>query len=283
TPGGMLYVVPNVGIPILLLGMLLLTVAIIRKGVNTAFGTACTILSFAGAALTGTSWLFDHGLMVESVVVSVIMVCLSGLALLRENQLHKGWVSALWAPIPISLAAQIFVLLYPLGAPLELLPMAASVAAMFGLLLLLLSTYSRLLPNSMKTPLWIVTAGASAFATFTVASAATFPLLATVYLSVFVLSWVMYPVTRSQYRHLFFAPLFFSLTGFAFTFVFGEYYQGLLLALSSFLLFIVLFIKERETKRPQLAYLRLIMLLILLGSLAIFGLSMVGAFAAPIP
>jgi hypothetical protein len=69
------------------------------------------------------------------------------------------------------------------------------------------------------------------------------------------------------------------LTGFAFTFVFGEYYQGLLLALSSFLLFIVLFVKERESKMPRLAYVRLGLLIILLGSLAVFGLSMINAFA----
>ncbi|MHA1907435.1 MAG: hypothetical protein ACW98Y_09090, partial [Candidatus Thorarchaeota archaeon] len=278
TPGGFLYFVPSVGIPILMLGILLLSVSVIRRTVNTSFGTACAIISMAGAALTGSSWLFDHGLMVESVVTGVVLTCMSGLALLRESQLHKRWVSALWVPIPLSLAVFAFSFLYPIGAATNLLPLAISVSALAGLLMLLLSAYSRLLPDSATRSLWIITSGTSAIATYSVALTLGFPILASVYLSVFVMSWVLFPVTVKQHRHLFFAPLFFSLTGFAFTFVFGEYYQGLLLALSSFLLFIVLFVKERESKNPRLAYLRLGLLVLLLGSLAIFGFTMISAF-----
>ncbi|MHA2424959.1 MAG: hypothetical protein ACXAEF_09245, partial [Candidatus Thorarchaeota archaeon] len=278
TPGGLLYIVPNVGIPILMLGILLLSVSVIRRTVKTSFGTACTVIAMAGAALTGTSWLFDHGLMIESVVMSVILTCLSGLALLRESQLHKRWVSTLWVPIPLSLAVFVFSILYPVGSAFHQLPLAVSVSTLIGFMMLLLSAYSRLIPDSTKRTLWIFTSGTSAVATYSVAITVGFPLLASVYLSVFVMSWIMFPVTMKQYRHLFFAPLFFSLTGFAFTFVFGEYYQGLLLALSSFLLFIVLFVKERESKMPRLAYVRLGLLVLLLGSLAVFGLTMINAF-----
>ncbi len=278
TPGGILYFVPNVGIPVLMLGLLLLSVSLIRRIANTSFGTVCVIISLAGAELTGSSWLFDHGLMIESVVIGVILTCLSGLTLLRESQLHRRWVSALWVPIPLSLAVFVFSFLYSIGSAAQLLPLAVSVSAMVGLLLLLLSAYSRLLPESAKRSLWILTSITSAGATYSIAMTIGFPIFASVYLSVFVMSWVMFPVTVKQHRHLFFAPLFFSLTGFAFTFVFGEYYQGLLLALSSFLLFIVFFVKERESKMPRLAYLRLGLLLLLLGSLAIFGLTMINAF-----
>jgi hypothetical protein len=278
TSGSQLYFVPNVGIPVLILGILLLSVSVIRRTHNTSFGTACIIISMAGAALTGSSWLFNQGLMVESVVTSVVLMCLSGLALLRESQLHKRWVPALWIPIPLSVTVFVFRILYPTGSVSNMLPLAVSVSLLVGLMMLLLSAYSRLLPESAKGSLWAITSGASALATYSVAMTVGFPLLASVYLSVFVMSWVMFPVTAKQYRYLFLAPLFFSLTGFAFTFVFGDYYQGLLLALSSFLLFIVLFIKERESKMPRLAYVRLGLLIILLGSLAVFGLTMINAF-----
>ncbi|MFW9847747.1 MAG: hypothetical protein ACFFF4_01320 [Candidatus Thorarchaeota archaeon] len=282
TPGGILYIIPNIGIPILMLGILLLSVSVIRRTYKSSFGTVSIIISLLGGAFTGSSWLFDHGLMVESVVTAIIITCLSGLALLRESQLHKKWVSVLWVPIPLSVAIFVFSILYPVESATQLLPLAISVSGLVGLLLLLLSTYSRLLPDMAKSSLWILTSITSASATFSVSISIGFPLLASIYLSVFVMSWVLFPVTLKQYRYLFLAPLFFSLTGFAFTFVFGEYYQGLLLALSSFLLFIVLFIKEREIRNPKLAYLRLAILLILLGSLAIFGLSMVGVFAPTI-
>jgi hypothetical protein len=278
TPGGLLYMIPNVGVPILILGVLLLSISVIRRTVYTTFGTTCAVISMAGAALTGSSWLLNHGLMVESVITSVILMCLSGLALLRESQLHKRWVYAIWVPIPLSVAVFVFRFLYPVGSATNLLPLAISVSALLGLMMLLLSAYSRLLPESARSTLWIVTSGSSTVATYSVAMTVGFPLLASIYLSVFVMSWVLFPVTVKQHRHLFFAPLFFALTGFAFTFVFGEYYQGLLLALSSFLLFIVLFVKERESKMPKLAYVRLGLLIVLLGSLAVFGLSMINAF-----
>ncbi|MFW9907582.1 MAG: hypothetical protein ACFFEF_03330 [Candidatus Thorarchaeota archaeon] len=270
------YVIPSIGIPILVLGFLLLSISIIRRTVRSSFGSASFMIALFGAATTGTSWLFDHGFMLESTAVGVILVCLSILIFMRERHIMGRWVSAIWSPIPLSLGVLIFSFIYPVGSPIELLPLALSVSAMIGLFLLLLSAYSRLMPNRVKTPLWVMTGASSAIATYMVSVEASFPVLASIYLAVFVMSWVMFPLTHRQYRHLFNAPLFFALTGFAFTFVFGEYYQGLLLALASFLLFIVLFVKEREPRNPKLAYLRLFMLMVLLAFIAVFGITMLG-------
>ena len=78
--------------------------------------------------------------------------------------------------------------------------------------------------------------------------------------------------------HLFFAPLFFALTGFAFTFLFGEFYQNLLLALASALFFVSRFVKEKRDERPDLGYIawiRVALLITLLLAVGVFVLSVV--------
>ena len=76
--------------------------------------------------------------------------------------------------------------------------------------------------------------------------------------------------------HLFFAPLSFAITGFAFTFIFGEFYQNLLLALASALFFVSRFVKEKRDERPDLGYiawLRVAILIALLLAVGVFVVS----------
>jgi len=262
-----LYWMPRFSMPILILGLLLLTVAIIRRTVRTTFGVSCVLIALAGGSMTATTWLFEHGFVLLAIATGMILICFGGLSVLFERKADGKLVSLLWIPIPASVG---LVIINFLGTS----TLALTLSFMFTSLILLLSTYTRLLAESLRDRLWVVTAATSGLATYTI-SLIGFQPLASLYLAVFVTSWILFPVTFKISKYLFVAPLFFALTGFAFTSLMGEFFQGLALALSPFLLFIALFIKEHESERPRLAYVRLALLLILLGSIAIFGISMV--------
>ena len=277
-PSGLLYSVPTISMPVFILGMLLLTIAVVRRRVKSSFGVSCVVISLAGAALTSSSWLFDQGQQILAMCLGAILFCIGGISVLIEEGISGAKVSALWAPIPVSAAAVVFSFLIHSSTDYGAAPVASSVAAMVGSLILLLSAYSRLFPESARDPLWTITALSTGATAYLILLITHIPLLASFYFAVFVASWILYPVIFKISKYLFSSFLFFALTGFAFAFVFGEVYQGLLLALSSFLLFIALFIKEKERKRPRLAYLRLAVLLVLLGSLVVFGISVVSLF-----
>ncbi len=264
---GPVYWIPRVSMPVLLLGLLLLTVAIIRRTVKSTFGVSCVLVALGGATLTGTTWLFDQGFLLLSAAVGVILISFGTLTFLFERKAETKRISMIWVPIPISIG---FVIISFLGTSI----MALSLASMFASLILLLSTFTRLLQESLRGRLWVLTAGTSGIATYTIAAVAFLP-LASLYLAVFIASLVLFPVTFNVSKYLFAAPLFFAITGYAFTSLMGEFLQGLALAMSPFLLFMALFIKEHESERPKLAYLRLVLLLILLGSIVVFGISMI--------
>ncbi|MFW9933074.1 MAG: hypothetical protein ACFFDR_10500, partial [Candidatus Thorarchaeota archaeon] len=267
---GILYWIPRISMPVFILGLLLLTVAIIRRTVKTTFGVSCVLVALSGAALTATTWLFDHSFILLSIATGVLLICFGGLTVLFERRAEGSKISVIWIPIPLSIGA---IIVSFLGTSI----MALTLAGMFTSLILLLSTFTRLLNESFKDRFWVVTAITSGMATYSIATVAFQP-LASLYLAVFIASWVMFPVSFKVSKYLFSAPLFFAVTGYAFTSLMGEFLQGLALALSPFLLFMALFIKERESERPRLAYLRLAILLILLGSIAVFGLSMLPLF-----
>lgn len=265
-PSSILYWIPRVSMPVMILGLLLLTVAIIRRTVKSMFGVSCVLVTLSGAAATGTLWLFDQGLVLISIAVAVILTSFGGLSVLFERKSYGVRISLFWIPIPIAIG---LVIVSFLGTS----SIAISLALMFPSLLLLLSTFTQLLQESLRDRFWLITSLTSGLATYTITSTS-FQYLASFYLAVFIASIVLFPITFRVSKYLFAAPLFFAVTGYAFTSLIGEFMQGFPLALSPFLLFLALFIKEHERERPRLAYARLALLIILLGTIAIFGVSM---------
>ncbi len=273
-PGSVLYWVPRYSMSVMILGLLLLTIAIIRRRVKSLFGVSCILIALGGTAVTTSTWLLDHGFVLLSIGLGVVFTSLGGLSVLLEKRIEGARISVFWVPIPVAVSLII-------SEFLGFTPMSLSLAIMIGTLFLLLSTFTRLLNESLRTALWIATSLTSAMTTYLI-SLSWFPALLSFYLAMFVAAWVIFPVALRVSKHLFAAPLFFAITGFAFTSLtsaIGEFVQGLLLALAPFLLFTALFIKEREAEQPRLAYVRLVILFALIGSLVLFGVYMMPILA----
>ncbi|MHA1903630.1 MAG: hypothetical protein ACW968_06840 [Candidatus Thorarchaeota archaeon] len=273
TQGGLFYEVPSFSVPLLILGMLLLAVAIVRRKVRTPYGSMSGTLGLIGLGITITVALYDYGYAYNSVFVAILSFCFTGLAMRSAIGLGRRWIALFWSPIPICIAAISLQFFYSPTESIRNQMFAVSLAILIAAFLYLSSSYSKWISSTSIKPTWIILAGLAGIVIFLAPFTNEFPLLASIYLSVLIASIVMFPATGRSMKQIFLSPLFFSLTGFAFMFVFGELYQSLLLALAASLLFVSLYIKEKEVENPKLVYARIAVLLILVSCIAIFAVS----------
>ncbi len=274
-PTGVLYIIPSISFPLLILGALLLTLSIARRQVMSRFGSIAMLTVLSGLGVTGMVKLLDMNQAFTALTISIACIGIAGMILVRELQLTKNWQSMFWGMIP--LAGSVFLMEFLLMGSSSPIQMHLSVLLSLMVLLgaYIASTYLGLLSTKLNEPLWVVLALTSGILTLVASISTGFSILSSLYLSFFILSWVTLPVTARRMKYLFLAPLFFSLTGFAYSFVFGEFYQGLLLASAAFLLFVSQFFKERESDNPRLVWARLAVLVTLVGCLVVFGITVV--------
>ncbi len=267
---GFLYPVPSVSIPMMILGLMLLAVAIVRRRVKSRFGTVSGFLSAVGFGISATVGLYDNGHPYLAVFVAVFCVCLTGLIIREEIEISEEYVAIFWVPIPLSISSITFYYLYTIANTLEAQILAVFLAIFPAICLFLVSTLFGWIPKKMRNTLWTTLSVLSGLIAYLSSYLAVYPFLASVYLSVLIAALVLFPVTGRKMTQLFLAPVAFAVTGFAFTFVLGEFYQSLLLGLAAFLLFISRFLKRRERENPQLVYIRLAVLVALVISIALF-------------
>ncbi|MHA1137271.1 MAG: hypothetical protein ACTSSE_12370 [Candidatus Thorarchaeota archaeon] len=280
---GFLYVVPSFGFPTMILGLLLLFIGIVRRKVKSRFGSVSGFLTVLGFGVSAFCGLYDNGYPYLAVAITVLSICLLALILRRELDVGDEYFVGAWVPIPLSVTAILLYYLYVPAATLEAQILAILLSLFPACCMYIASAYISWIPKTLVTPLWIALSLLSGTIAYLSSYLAFFPPLAAIYLSVFIASFVMYPVTGRKMIHLFFAPLFFALTGFAFTFLFGAFYQNLLLASASALFFVSRFVKEKRDERPELGYLawlRLAILVALLIAVALFVVTVL--FAANI-
>jgi hypothetical protein len=273
---GLFYEVPGFTIPTAIIGLLMLFIAIVRRRVRTRLGLLSGLYAAFGGGVTAIVFLFDHGYQVLSLFSGIIAVCGTGLMLKGELRLDPRRITMLWMPIPPSISASLFYYMLPASATPDsfLLAMLLSFTPTF--MLYLLSTTVNWIQKDYRELLWSLLAvmtGVIAYLGSYILIIPPFDQVAGIYLGVFVASIIMYPVTARSARQLFLSPLFFALTGFAYTFVLGPVYQSLLLATAAFLLFVSRYIKEKEAANPRLVYLRLIVLISLVASIVAFGIT----------
>jgi hypothetical protein len=274
---GFLYVVPSFGFPTMILGLLLLFIGIVRRKVKSRFGSVSAFLTVLGFGASAFCGLYDNGYPYLAVAITVLSICLLVLILRRELDVGDEYFVGAWVPIPLSVTAILLYYLYVPAITLEAQILAILLSLFPACCMYITSAYVSWIPKTLVTPLWIALSLLAGTIAYLSSYLAFFPPLAAIYLSVFIASFVMYPVTGRKMIHLFFAPLFFALTGFAFTFLFGEFYQNLLLALASALFFVSRFVKEKRDERPDLGYLawlRLTILIALLLAVGVFAVSL---------
>jgi len=269
---GFLYIVPSFSFPTMILGLLLLFIAIVRRKVKSSFGSVSGFLAVVGFGANAFCGLYENGYPYLSVAVTILSICLLALILRRELDVGDEYFAAAWVPIPLTIAAILVYYLYVPAITLEAKILAVLLSMFPACCMYIASSYVSWIPKKLTTPLWIVLSLLSGTIAYLSSYLAFFPPLAAIYLSVFIASFVMYPVTGRKMIHLFFAPLFFALTGFAFTFLFGIFYQNLLLALASALFFVSRFVKEKRDERPELGYLAWLRVAILITLLLCVGL-----------
>ncbi|MGY5880205.1 MAG: hypothetical protein RTV31_08140 [Candidatus Thorarchaeota archaeon] len=269
---GFLYIVPSFGFPTMILGLLLLFIAIVRRKVKSNFGSVSGFLTVIGFGATAFCGLYDNGYPYLAVAVTILSICLLALILRRELDVGDEYFIGAWVPIPLSVTAIILYYLFVPAVTLEAQILAVLLSLFPACCMYVASAYLSWIPKKLTTPLWIVLSLLSGIIAYLSSYLTFFPSLAAIYLSVFIASFVLYPVTGRKMIHLFFAPLFFALTGFAFTFLFGAVYQNLLLALASALFFVSRFVKEKRDERPDLGYLAWLRLVVLVTLLLCVGL-----------
>jgi hypothetical protein len=273
---GFLYMIPSFSFPTMILGLMLLFIGIVRRKVKSSFGSVSGFLSILGFGASAFCGLYENGYPYLAVAMTVLSICLLALVLRRELDVGDEYIVGAWVPIPLTVSAILVYYLYLPAITLEAQMLAILLSLFPACCLYIASTYAAWIPKFIRTPLWIILSLLSGSIAYLSSYLAVFPPLATIYLSVFIASIVMYPVTGRKMTNLFFAPLFFSLTGFAFTFVLGEYYQSLLLALASALFFVSRFVKVKRDERPDKAYiawLRVAILIVLLLAVGVFVVS----------
>ena len=273
---GLLYEVPGFSVPIAIIGLLMLFIAIVRRRVRTRFGLVSGLYAAFGGGVTAIVYLFDHGYQVLSLFSAIIAVCGTGLILKGELQLDPRRITMLWLPIPLSISLSLFYYMLPASSILDsfLLAMLTSFAPTF--MLYLLSTTVNWISKRYRELFWSILAvmtGTIAYLGSYLLVVPPFDQVAGIYLGVFVASIIMYPVTARSARQLFLSPLFFALTGFAYTIVLGPVYRSLLLAAAAFLFFVSRYLKEKETMNPRLVYLRLVVLVTLVACIAMFAIA----------
>ena len=275
-PTGMFYEVPGFSIPTAIIGLMMLFIAILRRRVRTRFGLFSGLYAAFGGGITAIVFLFDHGYQVLSFFSAIIAVCGTGLMLKGELQLDPRRITLLWLPIPPSISASLLYYMLPSSSTLDSLLLAMFLSFSPTFMLYLLSTTVNWISKTHRESLWSLLAimtGVIAYLGSYILIIPPFDQVAGIYLGVFVASIIFYPVTARSARQLFLSPLFFALTGFAYTFVLGPVYQSLLLATAAFLLFVSRYIKEKEATNPRLVYLRLLVLVALVASIAAFGIT----------
>jgi hypothetical protein len=269
--GTLLFLIPSYSIPLALFGLLLVSIAAIRRGVQSSFGMSSIGVFITGSTLTAVSFLIDRGLLLPAVSATWAMVFLSLTIFASHLDQEDVRLRNMFATVPIAVAVFILSFFYQPTMSTNLLAVSIGLSLIVCFGIYIASARVGLTSESLLRPLEVGIASTSALITYAVADLAFLPLACT-YLSAFVFSWLVLPLARREHIHLFNAPLFFSLTGFGFTFVFGELIQGLLLATAACLLFVSLYIREREAENPQLVYARLVALLVLIASLAGFAI-----------
>ncbi|MFW9882840.1 MAG: hypothetical protein ACFFEX_00520 [Candidatus Thorarchaeota archaeon] len=275
-PTGLFYEVPGFSIPTAIIGLLMLFIAIVRRRVRTRFGILSGLYAAFGGGITAIVFLFDHGYQVLSLFSAIIAICGTGLILKGELQLDSRRITLLWLPIPPSLSASLFYYMLPSSSTLDSFLLAILLSFTPAFMLYLLSTTVNWIPKAQRELLWSLLAvmtGIIAYLGSYILIIPPFDQVAGIYLGVFVASVIFYPVTARSARQLFLSPLFFALTGFAYTFVLGPVYRSLLLATAAFLFFVSRYIKEKEAISPRLVYLRLTVLIALVASIAAFGIT----------
>lgn len=269
-PGTLLYAIPSYSVPLGLFGLLLISIAAIRRGVQSPFGMSSIGVLITGMSLSAASFLIDRGLVIPALSGSWAMVFMSLTVFANHLDKDETILRSMFITVPISIALFFVSFFYSPEMSINMLTISVGLSLVLCFSLFVGSIRVGLASESLSRPLQVGIAFASALITYAVADFAFFA-LPCIYLSAFVMSWLLLPVARREHLHLFNAPLFFSLTGFGFTFVFGELIQGLLLAMAALLLFVSLYIRDRENENPQLVYARLIALLALIGCLVGFG------------
>jgi hypothetical protein len=272
-PEGILYGIPSLSVPALIMGCLLLVVALARRRVRSSFGIFSVGIVVITSSITSTVWLFDRGFPEFAVLSFALILSMSvfALNLIRYN-LNILKISS-WISIPFCLSAILFYGIQYFVPVTHGNELGMLLSAILCTSLLLVSTHVRILPLILQKPIGVILAGLTAFTTFQISGLIGFSLLGCIYLAVFVFSWVLFPITRKEFLYLFLTPLFFSLTGFGYTFVFGDFIQSLFLAMAVALLFVSLDIREREKNLAELVYLRLAVLVALVSLLIAFGYS----------
>ena len=268
-----LYPIPSFSFPIALLGLLLFTIAIIRRKVKRTFGSISVMIALVGFGITGTIALIEYGFLLLSLSGSIASVCILGIVFRRVKSLDKLWLTRFWSPIPLCLIPVFmqFSILHGFSQILQFFTLILSLLPVFSLYII--STKYELIPSFYQNPLWICIALVSSIITFMASFLGSVPILAAFYLSIIVGSIISYPAVSKNTTQLFMAVFFFALTGFAFSFIFIPYHQSFLPALAAALLFVSRFIREKESEIPNLVYARIVVLLILIASLALFGIS----------
>ncbi|NHJ13553.1 MAG: hypothetical protein EAX95_07735 [Candidatus Thorarchaeota archaeon] len=281
-PTGIFYEVPNFSIPLMILGLFSLLLAIVRRRVKSSFGIFSGMLSIVGLGISIVTLLFDIGHPYLSVFVAILGFCSSGLLVKGELELSPRWTKIFWVPMPLSLSALIFYFIGFEQLTLDAFSLAVLVSIFPSTTLYLLSTAFNWLDKKYREPLWLLLglhSGATVYFLSYLAVSPPFSFLAGLYLAILTAVVVSSVVTFQKSRQLFYAFLFFSLTGFAYTSVLGSPLQSLSLAVAALLLFTSRYVKEIEAERPQLVYLRLAILLALICSIAAFvilsGLTMI--------
>jgi hypothetical protein len=280
---GFLYVIPNISFPTMILGLMLLFIGIVRRKVKSSFGSVSGFLSILGFGMTAFCGLYENGYPYLAAAFTVLSICLLALILRRELDVGEEYFLGGWIPIPLSVMAIILYYLYIPSIALEGQILAILLSAFPACCMYIASSYVSWVPISARKPLWILLSVLSGTIAYLSSYLAFFPPLAAIYLSVFIASFVMYPVTGRKMIHLFFAPLFFALTGFAFTLLFGEFYQNLLVALASALFFVSRYVKEKRDEHPNLIYIAWIRVAILVVLLLCVGVFVISVLSSIIP
>ncbi|MHA1958660.1 MAG: hypothetical protein ACW99U_00360 [Candidatus Thorarchaeota archaeon] len=273
TAGSLLYTVPRFSVPLLTLGLLFSIVAIVRRRVKSNYGVFSGFVSVIGLSITSAVVLVDYGYPYMAIPAALGAFCIMGL--MTHNYLGLGgrFRTAVWVPLPASLSLILVNFLIITVPGVANLPLVLLLSLLPALCLYLASIRVNWLPEAIRDPLWIAISITSGLTTLSIAALSGFPPLAIPYLAVFVGSVILFPVIGRRMTQLFLGPISFSLAGFAFTFVFGEILQGLLLALAAFLLFVSRFLKQEESDKPRLVYLRFAVLLALIVSIGLFALT----------
>ncbi len=274
-PQGLLYTIPSFSMPLMILGLLLVLIAIVRRTVRSRFGYASGFLAMLGMGITLMATLADHNLPHLALLTILVSLFIGILIINQELELSPEYITITWVPVPVSSGIAILLLLLPFAPTLQFQLLSGFAAFYPALCIMMISTRIEWMPTRSIPILWVLLSAFSGAISYLWTANIFFVSLASLYFAVFVAAIFLYPLLKKESSQLFLAPMSFGITGFAFTFIFGVFYQSLLLALSASLLFLSRFLKIKESQHPQLVYMRFITLLALIGAISIFVLMLI--------